>query len=86
MPKDLQNILEDLFEYLHETCAVLWCDGKFTLTEKWIAENGHEDIRDDILEYLQNNGAYCDCEVLYNVVGEGEDDDDDDEEDDEEWE
>lgn len=37
---------------------------------------------DGTIEYFQENGGYCDCEVLFNVDDDDDDDDEDDDDDD----
>jgi hypothetical protein len=37
---------------------------------------------DGTIEYFQENGGYCDCEVLFNVDDDNDDDDEDDDDDD----
>ncbi len=59
---------QDLYEFLDTECATLLCDHTLKLTKRWIQENGLEDREEEIIEYLEENGGYCDCEVVFNVL------------------
>ena len=59
---------EDLYEFLDIECATLVCDNTLKLTKQWIQENNLEDKKKEIIEYLENHGGYCDCEVVFNVL------------------
>jgi hypothetical protein len=59
---------EDLFEFLDTECAIAFCDHTHKLTRQWIKENDLEDMEEEIIEYLEENGGYCDCEVVFNVL------------------
>lgn len=59
---------QDLYEFLDAKCATLLCDHTLKLTKRWIQENGLEDREEEIIECLEENGGYCDCEVVFNVL------------------
>ena len=59
--------LKDLYDFLDEECATIMCDNTLKLTLRWIEENNLSDRKDEIIEYLENHGGYCDCEVIFNV-------------------
>ena len=59
---------EDLLDYLDIECAVVVCDHSLKLTKQWIEENGLKEKEEEIIEYLEDNGGYCDCEVVLNVL------------------
>ena len=42
------------------------CDHSLKHTEAWAERNGVEPAQ--LREWLHDNGGYCDCEVLFNVV------------------
>ncbi|WP_435522903.1 DUF2695 domain-containing protein [Chryseobacterium indoltheticum] len=42
------------------------CDDHLTLTKQFLATNQVEN-GDEIENWLNENGGFCDCEVLYNV-------------------
>lgn len=58
----------DLYEFLDTECATLFCDHTLKLTREWIHENGLEDKEEEIIKYLEGNGGFCDCEVVFNVL------------------
>jgi hypothetical protein len=42
------------------------CTGTLVLSERWIGGRGHDVA--SVVSWLRDNGGYCDCEVLLNVV------------------
>lgn len=56
---DFQN----LFDYLDE--EMVDCDDSLMLTEQFLSEN--QLAKDQVVKWLNANGAFCDCEVLGNV-------------------
>ena len=56
----------DLFDFLDQELESLTCPADFTLTISFL--KGRDLEVEMILEFLEANGAYCDCEVLYNVA------------------
>jgi hypothetical protein len=61
------DALRDLFEYLDRTSATGYeCDHSFTLARRFIAERHLPG--ESFLEWLQQNGAGCDCEIIFNVA------------------
>ena len=56
----------DLFDFLDQELESLTCPADFTLTRSFL--KGHDLEVEVILEFFESNGAYCDCEVLYNVA------------------
>jgi len=65
LPAD-RSIFLGLFDYLDEHLQEYGCDHSMCLTEKYLALTGMTEIV-DMLDWLANHGAYCDCEVLANV-------------------
>jgi hypothetical protein len=61
------DVLEALFDYLEQALETQPCDHSRKLTECWLAENGH--ANEAVLEWLDETGGYCDCEVLANSEG-----------------
>ncbi|MBA3693585.1 MAG: DUF2695 domain-containing protein [Acidobacteria bacterium] len=41
------------------------CKDKLSFTLEFIEKNNLP--KDDLIDWLENNGGYCDCEVLANV-------------------
>ena len=56
----------DLFDFLDQELESLTCPADFTLTRSFL--KGRDLEIEVILGFLEANGAYCDCEVLYNVA------------------
>ena len=43
------------------------CDGSLTLTHDWLAWQDCDETA--VIDFLQESGGFCDCEVLLNVLG-----------------
>jgi|SRR5215470_10804112 len=59
--------LAELGRYLEQRLAVSSCDRTMTHTDIWLGQSGIADPR-SLKEALAHRGAYCDCQVLFNVV------------------
>jgi hypothetical protein len=55
---------QKLFDFLDEELED--CDDTLKLTEAFLTQTGIVDKK-RVLEWLNQNGGYCDCEVLANV-------------------
>ncbi|HEY0744457.1 MAG TPA: DUF2695 domain-containing protein [Chryseosolibacter sp.] len=64
LPMD-KAIFQELFDHLDENLGDE-CDHSLTMTTEFLKEKGIENI-DKVVEWLNDNGGYCDCEVLMNV-------------------
>lgn len=60
-----REIFEELFDYLDEALEE-GCDDTLRLTETFLHSQSVKNV-DEILHWLNDNGGYCDCEVLGNV-------------------
>ena len=60
-----KELFQELFDYLDEHLGD-GCDHNLTMTKEFLKDKGIENI-DKVMEWLNNNGGYCDCEVLMNV-------------------
>jgi len=61
-----RNELESLFGYLDEELEKRECDNKLSLTETYCAMHS---LDFPVLKvWLEKNGGYCDCEVMFNVT------------------
>ena len=58
-------MFHELFDHLDENLGDE-CDHSLTMTTEFLKEKGIENI-DKVVEWLNDNGGYCDCEVLANV-------------------
>jgi hypothetical protein len=56
--------LKALFDFLDLELPRSGCDHSRRLTETWIRKQGH-DVR-SVLAWFDDNGGFCDCEVLAN--------------------
>lgn len=60
--------LNELGGFLERELAASPCDHTRRLTEQWLSAAGVKNIP-RVLRSLGNQGGFCDCEVLANVVG-----------------
>ncbi|MEA5667929.1 MAG: DUF2695 domain-containing protein [Stenotrophomonas sp.] len=64
--------LRDIFDHLDRTSMTGYeCDHTFALTSTFLQKNNLP--VEATLEWLGENGAGCDCEVIFNVCPEWED-------------
>ena len=57
--------LAALFAAVEASLELVSCDHTLRHSLAWLAEQGH--ASDEIVPWLQDNGGYCDCEVVANV-------------------
>ncbi|MDF3078625.1 MAG: hypothetical protein K0S09_2514 [Sphingobacteriaceae bacterium] len=55
----------DLFDFLNQRLTEVECDDTLVLTTEYLQENGL--YSEKVIDFLKENGGYCDCEVLNNV-------------------
>jgi hypothetical protein len=55
-----------LFDHLNTELNDKGCDDTNSLTKTFLLQSNVENI-DKVLEWLANQGGYCDCEILANV-------------------
>jgi hypothetical protein len=61
--------LDDVLSPAEESRAPLPCRGDYENTRFILRRLGFDDAElDDIFGVLRNQGGFCDCEILYNVV------------------
>ena len=61
------NQIDDLKRYIAvQMRNKSTCDGTLRYTKKWLGKNISEDMRDAVLEEIENGGGFCDCEVIMN--------------------
>lgn len=65
LPMD-RVIFENLFDYLDNQLEENGCDDTNKLTTEFLEKNKIE-IIETVLNWLAENGGYCDCEILANV-------------------
>ncbi len=56
--------MKKLFDMLDDQLPLQGCDHTRRLTLLWLAQNNHD--RNTVCSWLEENGGYCDCEVLAN--------------------
>lgn len=60
-----RELFFQLFDYLDERLEKRACNHDFSLTEEFFKD---KDINiTKVLEFLEENSGYCDCEVIFNV-------------------
>ena len=69
LPKET---FQKLFDFLDDKLSENNCDDKLKFTEEFFENNNIENSV-DVTEWLNENGGYCDCEVLNNVEEKFED-------------
>ncbi|MEW9077111.1 DUF2695 domain-containing protein [Terrisporobacter glycolicus] len=60
-----KEIFEQLFDYIDEILETYGCDDTLKYTKEFLQMNNLP--FQESIEWLQENGAYCDCEVLANI-------------------
>ena len=60
-----RELFFQLFDYLDERLEKRGCNHDFTLTEEFFKDKDIDFTK--VLEFLEENGGYCDCEVIFNV-------------------
>lgn len=58
--------LAELFAVVDVLLLRRGCDGTLSICERWLTGRGHDVAR--VVSWLNENGGYCDCEVVFNVV------------------
>lgn len=61
-----REIFLDLFDFLDVELEYQACQDDFLLTQTFLEE--HNVDVETVRDFLEANGAYCDCEVLFNVA------------------
>ena len=61
-----RELFLDLFDYLNEQSESTECNHDFSLTEQFLRDKQVNNV-EEVLEFLRENGGYCDCEVIFNV-------------------
>lgn len=61
-----RELFLDLFDYLNEQSETTVCNHDFSLTEQFLRDKQVNNV-EEVLEFLRENGGYCDCEVIFNV-------------------
>jgi hypothetical protein len=59
------HLFTELFDYLDERLEEEGCDHTLQLTEDFLVDKNID--KDAVIKWLNDNGGYCDCEVLNNV-------------------
>ncbi|MBL8507950.1 DUF2695 domain-containing protein [Chitinimonas sp. JJ19] len=60
------SLLESMFEAVDAKVEAVGCNHTLRFTESWIAENRQP--AESILDWLNEHGGFCDCEVLTNTA------------------
>ncbi len=59
------SVLQELFHYLDLKLSKNNCDNSLKFTLEFIEDNYLPENK--LIEWFENNGGYCDCEVLANI-------------------
>ena len=65
LPMNRDNF-KRLFDYLDTKLTDKSCDDTNILTKTFLLQSNIEKV-DEVLEWLAEQGGYCDCEILANV-------------------
>ena len=57
--------MKELFDFVDEALGESNCDHTFRHTLSFL--KGRDIMPDPVLQWLQNAGGYCDCEVIMNA-------------------
>jgi tetratricopeptide (TPR) repeat protein len=60
--------LESLGAYLEKKIESYGCDHTLTYTKEWLDSNIPKGKKSKAIKAIQNQGGFCDCEVLMNVI------------------
>ncbi len=60
-----RQLFYELFDYLNDKSETVACNHDFSLTKEFLKDKNADGQK--VLEFLQENGAGCDCEVIFNV-------------------
>ena len=60
-----KKLFYELFDYLNDKSETVECNHDFSLTNEFLKDK-NMDI-EKVIEFLRENGAGCDCEVIFNV-------------------
>lgn len=71
LPVD-KKLFRDLFDYLSSNLGDDDCNNDMVMTLQFLTEKKIEN-RANVIQWLHDHGAYCDCEVLSNVEQQFED-------------
>lgn len=61
-----RETFKELFDYLDTQLDTNGCNHDLRLTIEFL--NRHQIPLEPVVEFLRENGGYCDCEVLMNIV------------------
>jgi hypothetical protein len=59
------STLKDLFDFLDERLSDAECDHSLRLTRQFMQQRAIDEGQ--VIPWLEQNGGYCDCEVIANV-------------------
>ncbi|MGE6395838.1 DUF2695 domain-containing protein [Chryseobacterium sp. M5] len=61
-----RELFQNLFDFLDEVLEKNTCDDSLKLTKQFLNSQNIQN-REEVENWLKENGGFCDCEVLYNV-------------------
>lgn len=60
-----KKLFYELFDYLNDKSETVECNHDFSLTTEFLKDKNAN--IEKVIEFLRENGASCDCEVIFNV-------------------
>ena len=60
-----RKLFYELFDFLNDKSETVECNHNFSLTKEFLKDK-NKNI-EKVLTFLKENGAGCDCEVIFNV-------------------
>lgn len=61
-----RELFQNLFDFLDEVLEKNTCDDSLKLTKQFLNSQNIQN-REEVENWLKENGGFCDCEILYNV-------------------
>ncbi len=60
-----KTIIIELFDFLDLELGERECNHDYQITQEFLKQKGVNN--ESLFDWFQENGGYCDCEILYNV-------------------
>ncbi|MBX3290213.1 MAG: DUF2695 domain-containing protein [Acidobacteria bacterium] len=60
------ELLISMFDFVESSVEKHGCDHSLCFTEIWLKDN--DVAQDKVIGWLEDNGGYCDCEVVFNAM------------------
>jgi hypothetical protein len=60
------ELMQSLFDHVRGAVEDQGCDHSRRFTDRWLSD--HEDRRERVIAWLNENRGFCDCEVVANAA------------------